>query len=134
MRHPERDGILHVNRRHLIQAGLRGRSRGCFRSPLSLEPGDAGALPGRRPRKPAERWSPRRLATRSSTRITASCPPGGPTAPSTTRCMTTAGEDPTQAVPQLAESDEETDTTLTITLRQGVKFHNGREFVAQDVV
>ncbi len=48
--------------------------------------------------------------------------------------MTTAGEDPTQAVPQLAESDEETDTTLTITLRQGVKFHNGREFVAQDVV
>ncbi len=44
------------------------------------------------------------------------------------------GEDPTQAVPQLAESDEETDTTLTITLRQGVKFHNGREFVAQDVV
>ena len=37
-------------------------------------------------------------------------------------------------VPSLAESDEETDTTLTVKLRQGVKFHNGRELVAQDVV
>jgi peptide/nickel transport system substrate-binding protein len=45
-----------------------------------------------------------------------------------------AGEDPTLARPQLAESDEETETTLTVTLRQGVMFHNGREFVAQDVV
>ncbi|MFN8591884.1 MAG: ABC transporter substrate-binding protein [Thermomicrobiales bacterium] len=44
------------------------------------------------------------------------------------------GEDPSKAVPQLAESDEETDTTLTVTLRQGVTFHNGREFGAQDVV
>ena len=53
---------------------------------------------------------------------------------STTRCTTTAGEDPTKAAPQLAESDEETDTTLTVKLRQGVMFHNGREFGAQDVV
>ena len=45
-----------------------------------------------------------------------------------------SGEDPTKAAPQLAESDEETDTTLTVKLRQGVKFHNGREFGAQDVV
>ncbi len=45
-----------------------------------------------------------------------------------------SGEDPTKAAPQLAESDEETETTLTIKLRQGVKFHNGREFGAQDVV
>ncbi|MCA9877083.1 MAG: ABC transporter substrate-binding protein, partial [Thermomicrobiales bacterium] len=37
-------------------------------------------------------------------------------------------------VPSLAESDEETDTELTVTLKQGVKFHNGRELTAQDVV
>jgi peptide/nickel transport system substrate-binding protein len=45
-----------------------------------------------------------------------------------------SGDDATQAQPLLAESDAETETTLTITLRQGVMFHNGREFVAQDVV
>lgn len=46
------------------------------------------------------------------------------------------GNTPTAAdlVPQLAQSWEETDTTLTLKLRQGVKFHNGREFTSQDVV
>ncbi|MFN8661092.1 MAG: ABC transporter substrate-binding protein [Thermomicrobiales bacterium] len=37
-------------------------------------------------------------------------------------------------VPSLAESDEETDTELTVKLKQGVMFHNGRELTAQDVV
>ena len=45
-----------------------------------------------------------------------------------------SGADPAQAVPSLAESDEETDTTLTVKLREGVMFHNGRGLVAQDVV
>jgi peptide/nickel transport system substrate-binding protein len=44
------------------------------------------------------------------------------------------GEDPYTINPALAETWEETDTTLTLTLRKGVKFHNGREVVAQDVL
>lgn len=44
------------------------------------------------------------------------------------------GPDPTRPNPLIAESDEETETTLTVKLRQGVRFHNGRELVAQDVV
>ena len=44
------------------------------------------------------------------------------------------GDDPYAINPALAASYEETETTLTLTLRQGVKFHNGRELVAQDVI
>jgi peptide/nickel transport system substrate-binding protein len=44
------------------------------------------------------------------------------------------GANPYEPQPQLAESFEETEKTLTIKLKQGVKFHNGREMVAQDVV
>lgn len=44
------------------------------------------------------------------------------------------GDDPYTINPALAETWEETDTTLTVTLRKGVMFHNGREVVAQDVL
>ncbi|MEA2526318.1 MAG: peptide/nickel transport system substrate-binding protein [Thermomicrobiales bacterium] len=44
------------------------------------------------------------------------------------------GADPYAINPALAESYEETETTLTLKLRQGVKFHNGREVTAQDIV
>lgn len=43
------------------------------------------------------------------------------------------GPDPLVPQGQLAESWQETETTLTLKLRRGVKFHNGREFTAQDV-
>lgn len=45
-----------------------------------------------------------------------------------------SGADALKPVGQLAESWQEADTTLTLKLRQGVKFHNGREFTSQDVV
>ena len=45
-----------------------------------------------------------------------------------------SGPEPYKPVPHLAESYEETDKGLTIKLRQGVKFHNGREFTSQDVL
>lgn len=44
------------------------------------------------------------------------------------------GEDPLTPSPQLAESWEESERELTVTLKQGVLFHNGREMVAQDIV
>ncbi len=44
------------------------------------------------------------------------------------------GPDAQTPNPQLAESWQETDQTLTIKLKRGVKFHNGREMVAQDIV
>lgn len=44
------------------------------------------------------------------------------------------GDDPYAINAALAESWEETDTTLTVKLREGVKFHNGRDVVAQDVL
>jgi peptide/nickel transport system substrate-binding protein len=44
------------------------------------------------------------------------------------------GADPYAINPALAESYEETETTLTLKLKQGVKFHNGREVTAQDIV
>jgi peptide/nickel transport system substrate-binding protein len=44
------------------------------------------------------------------------------------------GEEPITPNPQLVESFAEEDKLLTVTLRQGVKFHNGREMVAQDIV
>lgn len=44
------------------------------------------------------------------------------------------GADPYKPNPQLAESWEETDKMLTLKLRKGVRFHNGREFTSQDVV
>jgi peptide/nickel transport system substrate-binding protein len=44
------------------------------------------------------------------------------------------GPDPQTPNPQLADSWVETDQTLTVKLKQGVKFHNGREMVAQDIV
>jgi len=43
-------------------------------------------------------------------------------------------DDPDKPTGQLAESWDETDTTLTLKLRRGVKFHNGRDFTSQDVV
>jgi peptide/nickel transport system substrate-binding protein len=50
------------------------------------------------------------------------------------RLVDFVGPDPQTPNPQVAESWQETDKTLTIKLKQGVKFHNGRELVAQDVV
>src|SRR5262249_25445700 len=44
------------------------------------------------------------------------------------------GPDPQTPSPQLADSWQETDQTLTVQLKKGVKFHNGREMVAQDIV
>jgi peptide/nickel transport system substrate-binding protein len=44
------------------------------------------------------------------------------------------GPDPYAINPALAESFEETATSLTLTLRQGVMFHNGREVTSQDIV
>ncbi len=44
------------------------------------------------------------------------------------------GSNPYEPRPQLAESWDETDKTLTIKLKQGIKFHNGREITAQDIV
>jgi peptide/nickel transport system substrate-binding protein len=44
------------------------------------------------------------------------------------------GTDPFKPRPQLAESWKEMDKELTVKLRPGVKFHNGRELGAQDVV
>jgi peptide/nickel transport system substrate-binding protein len=44
------------------------------------------------------------------------------------------GANPYEPNPQLAAKWEETDKTLTITIKQSVKFHNGREIVAQDIV
>jgi peptide/nickel transport system substrate-binding protein len=132
MHHPERDGIPHVNRRHLIQAGLGVGAGAAF----------AYAFP----------WSRAtgvlaRQATPQAGGTLVAAAAGDPQFDPYYRIVPAwwsyatlynalygyTGEDLTQAVPQLAESDEETDTTLTITLRQGVKFHNGREFVAQDV-
>lgn len=44
------------------------------------------------------------------------------------------GDDPYEVNPALAETWEETDTTLTVKLKSGVLFHNGREVVAQDIL
>ncbi|MEA2523948.1 MAG: peptide/nickel transport system substrate-binding protein [Thermomicrobiales bacterium] len=44
------------------------------------------------------------------------------------------GEDPLAPHPQLAETWQEEEKAITVTLRKGVKFHNGREMVAQDIV
>jgi peptide/nickel transport system substrate-binding protein len=44
------------------------------------------------------------------------------------------GADPLVPNPQLAESWDETDTELTITLKENFKFQNGRTIVAQDIV
>src|SRR5215471_13661384 len=44
------------------------------------------------------------------------------------------GPDPFKIHGQLAESWNESDRELTVKIRQGVKFHNGREVTAQDVV
>lgn len=44
------------------------------------------------------------------------------------------GENPLEPHPQLAESWEESNQMLIIKIKEGVKFHNGREVVAQDVV
>src|SRR5215218_3308769 len=44
------------------------------------------------------------------------------------------GADPYAINPALVDTYEETETTLTLKLRQGVKFHNGRELTSQDIV
>ncbi len=44
------------------------------------------------------------------------------------------GKDPFSPSGQLAESWEDAEKTLTVKLRSGVKFHNGRPLTAQDVV
>ena len=44
------------------------------------------------------------------------------------------GKNPFAPSPQLAESYKETDKTLTVTLRKGIKFHSGRDFTPQDVI
>jgi peptide/nickel transport system substrate-binding protein len=44
------------------------------------------------------------------------------------------GVDPYTLRPQLADSWQETDSTLTVKLRSGIQFHNGRELTSQDVV
>jgi peptide/nickel transport system substrate-binding protein len=44
------------------------------------------------------------------------------------------GPDPFKIHGQLAESWQEADRELTVKLRRGVKFHNGRDVTAQDVV
>jgi len=44
------------------------------------------------------------------------------------------GIDPYTLRPQLADSWQETDSTLTVKLRSGVMFHSGRELTSQDVL
>ena len=44
------------------------------------------------------------------------------------------GIDPYSLRPQLADSWQETGSTLTIKLRSGVTFHNGQELTSQDVL
>jgi peptide/nickel transport system substrate-binding protein len=44
------------------------------------------------------------------------------------------GDDPYEVNPALADTWEETDNTLTVKLKEGVLFHNGREVVAQDIL
>ncbi len=44
------------------------------------------------------------------------------------------GTDPYAINNALAESYEETETTLTLKLKQGITFHNGREVTSQDIV
>jgi peptide/nickel transport system substrate-binding protein len=133
MRNPARNGILTVNRRHLIQAGLGAGAASALSLHFSWSRATA-VLAGQE--------SPQA----GGTLIAAAA--GDPQFDPYYRIIPAwwsygtlynalydySGEDPTQAAPLLAESDEETDTTLTIKLREGVMFHNGREFVAQDVV
>lgn len=44
------------------------------------------------------------------------------------------GDDPLAPTPRLVETWEEEEKALTVTLRPGILFHNGREMVAQDIV
>jgi peptide/nickel transport system substrate-binding protein len=133
MRFPEREGILHFDRRRLIQAGIGAGAASALG--LSLPMGRAGTALARQATPAA-----------GGTLVAAAAgdiqfDPYYRVVPAWWGYGTLynalygySGPDATQAVPQLAESDEETDTTLTVKLRQGVMFHNGREFVAQDVV
>lgn len=131
MRYPARDGVLRIDRRRLMQAGL-----------------GAGAVSALGLLPMGGRTSLARQATPTAGGKLVGGAAGDLQFDPYYRVVPAwwgygtlynalydySGEDPTRAVPQLAESDEETDTTLTVTLRQGVMFHNGREFVAQDVV
>ncbi|MDF3042907.1 MAG: bacterial extracellular solute-binding s, 5 Middle family protein [Thermomicrobiales bacterium] len=133
MRDPGHEGVLHISRRHLIQAGTAA--------------GAVSALSFPFPWSRATTALARQETPQTGGTIVAAAA-GDPQFDPYYRIIPAwwsygtlynalydySGEDPTRAAPQLAESDEETDTTLTIKLREGVMFHNGREFVAQDVI
>lgn len=135
VRYPERDGILRINRRSLLQAGLGAGAASTLGLALPFAGHDAYAALSRQATPQA---GGALVAAASGDlqfdpyyRVVAAWYPIGTLY---NALYDYSGPDATKPTPQLAESDEETDTTLTVKLRQGVKFHNGREVTAQDVV
>jgi peptide/nickel transport system substrate-binding protein len=131
----DRDSVLQMNRRRLLQAGIGAGAATALTAglPLSRLPDSAAYAMQATPEAGGSV-----IAAASGDlqfdpyyRVTAAWYPMGTLYNALYDYSDPAVPGP---VPSLAESDEETDTTLTVKLRQGVKFHNGRELVAQDVV